>query len=206
MLCLLKTCKSTAPSGLSQAKVATTNTLFISTVPIRTAEAPNPYARNSEMATEPTLMPKNGQVQHPMPSVHDTATDTTTPPAPPLYNSSQSSSLDTPRAQIDQRALYGKPTKEPPGALLELEGWMWDSEPQPQDGTEEAGKLVFAIKVDAFGEVIAVQTLERTVSASVEKLYRDALTDLTFSRTKESLVAAPPQTSQGKVTFILRVR
>jgi hypothetical protein len=88
--------------------------------------------------------------------------------------------------------------------LLELAGWMWDTAPQPQDNTEESGKIVFQITIDEFGEVIAIRTLEKTISPLVEKIYKEALTSLTFSKTSDNLVYTP--TSTGKVTFILQVK
>lgn len=105
---------------------------------------------------------------------------------------------------IDERGLYKAHLGKQAGALLELVGWVWDAAPQPQDDTEESGKIVFEIKIDELGEVIAVKTLEKTVSPLVEKIYKDALTELTFSKTADNTVYAPIST--GKVTFILQAK
>ena len=105
---------------------------------------------------------------------------------------------------VDERGLYQAQPGQQAGAKLDLAGWMWDTTPQPQDDTEESGKIIFEIKIDEFGEVIAVRTLEKTVSPLVEKLYKDALTDLTFSRTADNIAYASVYT--GKVTFILRTK
>ncbi|MFM2428118.1 MAG: hypothetical protein RL012_2 [Bacteroidota bacterium] len=105
---------------------------------------------------------------------------------------------------IDERSLYKIYQGKQTGALLELAGWMWDTAPQPQDNTEESGKIVFQITIDEFGEVIAIRTLEKTISPLVEKIYKEALTSLTFSKTSDNLVYTP--TSTGKVTFILQVK
>jgi periplasmic protein TonB len=107
-------------------------------------------------------------------------------------------------ASIDERGIYKTHHGKQTGALLELAGWMWDAAPQPQDNTEESGKIVFQITIDELGEVIAVKTIEKTISPLVEKIYKEALTKLTFSKTTGNLVHAP--TSTGKVTFILEIK
>lgn len=103
--------------------------------------------------------------------------------------------------KIDERGLYnrGKSRGKQAGATLELKGWQWDTVPDPKDMTEEFGKIVFEIKVDEDGEIISIQTLEKTVTPMVEKMYADALRALTFSKTAET----PSGISTGKVTFVL---
>lgn len=103
--------------------------------------------------------------------------------------------------KIDERGLYkrGKNCAKQTGAILELKGWKWDAVPNPNDTTEECGKIVFEIKVDQDGEIISIQTIEKTVTPMVEKIYADALRVLTFSKTAETLSGI----STGKVTFVL---
>ncbi|WP_419241755.1 hypothetical protein [Cardinium endosymbiont of Nabis limbatus] len=104
-------------------------------------------------------------------------------------------------AKIDERGLYNRgknPTKQT-GATLELRGWEWDTVPDPKDGTEEFGKIVFEIKVDKNGEIISIQAIEKTVTPMVEKIYADALRALTFTRTTDT----PSGISTGKVTFVI---
>ena len=106
-------------------------------------------------------------------------------------------------SKIDKRGLYS-PAKykgKQSGALLELAGWQWDKVPKPQDSTQACGKIVFEIKVDANGEIVAIRTLEKTVSPLVEKIYLDALRALTF--TKIATVESYAELSVGKVSFIL---
>jgi periplasmic protein TonB len=105
---------------------------------------------------------------------------------------------------IDERSLYRAHQGKQTGALLELAGWMWDATPQPQDDTDESGKIVFQITIDDLGEVIAVKTLEKTVSPLVENIYKEALTKLNFSKTTDNIVYAP--TFAGKITFMLQVK
>jgi periplasmic protein TonB len=105
---------------------------------------------------------------------------------------------------IDERSLYRAHQGKQTGALLELAGWMWDAAPQPHDNTDAIGKIVFQITIDALGEVIAVKTLEKTVSPLVENIYKEALTKLNFSKTADHIVYAP--TFTGKVTFMLQVK
>ena len=130
------------------------------------------------------------------------------PPKPPQEDISASTESPASPVQetktVDERGLYQTQPGKQAGAKLDLAGWMWDTTPQPQDDTEESGKIIFEIKIDEFGEVIAVKTLEKTVSPLVEKLYKDALTELTFSRTADNIAYASVYT--GKVTFILRTK
>ncbi|MCU0317940.1 MAG: hypothetical protein MUC61_01180 [Amoebophilaceae bacterium] len=107
-------------------------------------------------------------------------------------------------ATIDERGLYKVHQGKQTGASLELVGWVWDAAPQPQDDTDEFGKIVFQITIDEFGEVIAVKTLEKTISPLVERIYKDALTALTFSKIADHPVYS--STSTGKVTFILQAK
>lgn len=103
---------------------------------------------------------------------------------------------------IDERALYQANSRKKAGVLLELIGWAWDQTPDPHDNTNEIGKIIFQIVIDDMGEVISLKTLEKTVSPLVEKIYKEALMGLTFSKTLDNLVYTP--TSTGRVTFVLR--
>ena len=105
--------------------------------------------------------------------------------------------------EIDARALYGTPGGGG-GASLDLAGWIWDYVPQPEDTSNEFGRIVFEIKVDDHGEVIGVRTLEKTVSPRVEQIYREEVESLTFSPTSLNTVPAPVST--GKITFIIKVK
>jgi len=111
---------------------------------------------------------------------------------------------------LDSRAIYTgskgvtNSQSNSGGASLDLSGWIWDFEPEPDDKSDESGKIVFQIIVDSEGEIIGVKTLEKTVSPIVEKIYKDAVMDLTFSKTAENRSVAP--TSQGKITFIIQSR
>lgn len=106
-----------------------------------------------------------------------------------------------PEGSVDSRAMYGKQGGGGGGPSLDLAGWRWDFEPNPNDNSKENGRIVFEIKVDDNGEVIGVRTLEKTVSPTVEQLYRREVEKLTFSPTSENNLPAPIST--GKITFII---
>jgi len=106
-----------------------------------------------------------------------------------------------PSGTVDSRALYGKSGGGGGGPRLDLAGWRWDYEPKPNDNSKENGRIVFEIKVDDNGELIGVKTLEKTVSASVEQLYRQEVEKLSFSRLSGNTIPAPIST--GKITFII---
>ena len=111
---------------------------------------------------------------------------------------------ETPK--IDSRAIYKKNTGDKSGgnkgASLDMRGWMWDFKPRPDDQSNENGKIVFEIVVDDEGEIIRVKTLDKNVSPALEKLYRDAVMELTFSPTSDNRNVASQST--GKITFIIQ--
>lgn len=107
-----------------------------------------------------------------------------------------------PEGSVDSRALYGKSGGGNGGPSLDLAGWRWDYQPNPNDNSKENGKIVFEIKVDNNGDVIGVKMIEKTVSATVEKLYRQEVEKLTFSQINGNAIAAPIST--GKITFIIK--
>ena len=107
-----------------------------------------------------------------------------------------------PEGTVDSRALYGKSGGGGGGPSLDLAGWRWDYEPKPDDRSNENGRIVFELKVDDNGEVVGVRTLEKTVSPSVEQLYRREVEKLTFSPLSSNTIPAPIST--GKITFIIR--
>ena len=115
-----------------------------------------------------------------------------------------------PKPSIDSRAIY-KGSKgdtnaqsSSGGSSLNMSGWIWDFEPEPDDQSDESGKIIFKIIVDDEGEIIRVTTLEKTVSPIVEKKYKDAVMDLTFSKTAENRSSA--STSSGIITFTIKSR
>jgi outer membrane biosynthesis protein TonB len=108
-----------------------------------------------------------------------------------------------PRGSLDARALYGKPGGGD-GASLSMTGWVWDNEPRPDDQSSEAGRIVFEIEVDDLGDLVSIQTIEKTVSPAVERIYRREVEKLTFSPTSDNPVPAPR--SKGRITFIIRSR
>jgi outer membrane biosynthesis protein TonB len=102
--------------------------------------------------------------------------------------------------QLDERALYGKPGGGG-GSSLKMAGWIWDFKPKPKDTSDESGRIVFEIKIDDQGEIISIRTLERTVSPSVEAIYKAEVEKLTFSKTDN---APPAPQSVGQITFIIK--
>ena len=106
------------------------------------------------------------------------------------------------KGTVDSRALYGN-AGGGGGTSLQMSGWYWDAEPRPNDTSSESGKLVFQIVIDDKGNIIRVKTLETSVSPTVEKIYKDEVMKLTFSRTAGASVAA---TSTGTITFVIKAR
>lgn len=105
--------------------------------------------------------------------------------------------------KIDERAIYGAKGSAD-GASLQMAGWNWDNIPRPNDSSNENGRIVFEITIDDQGEIIGVKTIEKTVSPAVERQYRLAVEQLTFSTTTDNVRPAP--TSTGRITFIIRAK
>ena len=87
---------------------------------------------------------------------------------------------------IDERAIFkNKSSSESgsKGSSLEMQGWVWDFEPNPIDNSRESGKIIFEIIVDYYGEIIGLKTLETTLSPAIEDIYREEILKLTFSPT-----------------------
>ena len=105
--------------------------------------------------------------------------------------------------KIDKRAIYGAKGSAD-GASLQMAGWNWDNIPRPNDSSNENGRIVFEITIDDQGEIIGVRTIEKTVSPTVERQYRLAVEQLTFSTTNDNVRPAP--TSTGRITFIIRAK
>ncbi len=117
-------------------------------------------------------------------------------------NKNKTGDAGSTEGSVDARALYGKSGGGGGGPSLDIAGWMWDFTPKPDDPSDENGRIVFEIKVDSRGEVIAVRTLERTVSPTIELIYRREVERLTFSPTSPN--ASPPSSTTGRITFIIR--
>jgi len=140
----------------------------------------------------------------PTPPEQVAPTASTAPPQEEVASGQEEATPPADNLQLDERGLYKAYEGAQTGITLELPGWTWDTVPQPQDDTEENGTIVFEITIDDLGEVIAVKTLDKTISPLVEKIYKDALIKLTFSKTAERSAYAP--TTTGKITFILRAQ
>jgi periplasmic protein TonB len=113
------------------------------------------------------------------------------------------------RGTVEGKALYGNPGTggDGPGGSggtkLDLAGWMWDTKPVVRDESNETGKIVFEIKIDGDGNLVAVRPIEKSVSPSVVQYYEREIRKLTFTKTSSG--AAPPFSS-GRITIIIKSR
>lgn len=136
----------------------------------------------------------------------DTGSDAQTVEAEEKTEEKEKEKKKVEEPKIDDRAIFKKVDNGAgtgnKGSSLDLAGWDWDFKPQPDDKSSENGMIVFQIIIDEEGEIIGIKTLEKTVSPVVEKVYRDAVMELTFSKTSDNRTAAA--TSTGKITFIIQ--
>jgi protein TonB len=101
----------------------------------------------------------------------------------------------------DARGIYdGNPGKGNGGSSLDMSGWKWDARPQINDESAEEGKIVFQIKVDEEGNIVAVNVLEKTVPPALVKKYQKEVERLTFSRTAGG---SNGEGATGRITFII---
>ena len=105
---------------------------------------------------------------------------------------------------IDERAIFKNNSSSESGSKgssLEMQGWIWDFEPNPIDNSRESGRIIFEIIVDYYGEIIGLRTLEKTLSPAIENIYKEEILKLTFSPTNNE---NPAEISKGKITFIIK--
>lgn len=108
-----------------------------------------------------------------------------------------------PEGAINADAVYGTVGGGNNGFSLQLSGWEWDSPPVLNDVSQESGKIVYEIVLDADGYLTSYNILTSTISPSVVQRYTRAIQELDFSKTSSY---QPAQTSKGKITFIIRAR
>ncbi|AQG79229.1 energy transducer TonB [Spirosoma montaniterrae] len=104
-----------------------------------------------------------------------------------------------PNGKIDAKALYGTPGGAATGVAFDVSGWSLAGRPSVNDDSDETGKIVFQIKVDAGGDIVNVRTMQTTVSPAVVDVYRKAVQRL---RLRPKGGATPP-TATGTITFII---
>lgn len=105
---------------------------------------------------------------------------------------------------IDSRALYGQHGGGEGGPLINLSNWNWDKVRLHRDPSSENGKIVFEIKVDDRGQIIAIRTVETTVSPSVVNYYQNQVEDFTFTFNPSRPGATPAAASTGTITLFIR--
>lgn len=103
---------------------------------------------------------------------------------------------------LDSRTLYGNQGGGGGELGLSMSGWMWDFIPKANDTSDENGRIVFEVKIDDEGEIVSIKTTERTVSTSVEKIYRQEVEKLTFTKTSDNRSTATIST--GTITFVIK--
>lgn len=105
---------------------------------------------------------------------------------------------------VDSRALYGN-SGGGGGSSLQMSGWEWDYKPDPvyPKSLNQSGRLVFQVVIDDRGGIVRVITKESSVSPTLEKIYRDEVAKLTFSKTAGTSVA---ETSTGTITFVIKAK
>lgn len=107
-----------------------------------------------------------------------------------------------PDGKIDAKEYYGKPGGASTGVAFNVAGWSIGNRAIDKDDSDESGKIVFRIRVDQSGNIVAVNVQETQVSPSVTEHYRRQVTRLR-PQPKSSVV---PEISSGTVVIIVRSR
>ncbi|HZX73542.1 MAG TPA: hypothetical protein VFE57_03915 [Cyclobacteriaceae bacterium] len=110
-----------------------------------------------------------------------------------------------PEGSLNASALYGKQGGGGGGGFaLNMSGWSWDETPSaPKLPDNENGQVTFEITVDENGDIVKIETRERSLSPAAEKICKDEI--LKRSLLKTSAGQAPPF-SKGRITFVLRTQ
>ncbi len=105
-----------------------------------------------------------------------------------------------PDGDVDQRGLMKGGGDG--GPVLELTGWTWRTRPNPNDESQETGKIVFRIRIDDRGQVLRVILEESTVSAALVRVYQKEVEKVSFKPLGSNSRPAP--FSEGKITFVIK--
>jgi periplasmic protein TonB len=169
---------------------------------VKTETPPKPEEKPVEQKTtsKPKEEPKAVYQPNKKSPVDGTATDKQGTPASQGDSDAKTGDKGNPEGSVDAKALYGKQGGGSGGPSLDLAGWLWDEIPRPDVADNESGRIVFQIKVNQEGHIENIRTLETTVSPATERICRDAVQRLSFTKTGVNV----PEISTGKITFIIR--
>lgn len=112
----------------------------------------------------------------------------------------------SPEGTLDAKALYGTPGGGGGGTGMDLQmaGWAWADKPQTPDIPDnENGKIIFEIECDENGDITAINTIERSLSAGAERILRGEIQKNSLVRTSG---ARPAERSKGRIVFILKTK
>ena len=107
-----------------------------------------------------------------------------------------------PDGKIDAKEYLGKPGGSNTGVAFNVAGWSIGNKSLDKDASDESGKIVFRIKVDQSGSIVAVNVIETQVGPSVTDFYKRQISRLR-PQPKSSVV---PEISTGTVTINVRSR
>lgn len=107
-----------------------------------------------------------------------------------------------PRGQMTAKNYEGTPGGGGGGVGLDLAGWRWGDIPRPREDSNESGKIVIRIVVNADGVVESATVVESTVAPHIAKIYRDEV----FKRATFIRSGSGSGGAVGHVTYTLRSR
>jgi hypothetical protein len=85
-----------------------------------------------------------------------------------------------------------------------MSGWVWAKEPKvPELPDNENGKVVFEIECDENGDIIGINTIERSLSPRSEQLLKEEIRKNSLQKISDGKA---PERSKGKIIFILKTK
>lgn len=112
----------------------------------------------------------------------------------------------SPEGKLDAKALYGTPGGGGggDGLNLQMSGWSWAEQPKvPELPDNDNGRVVFEIECDENGDIVAINTLERSLSPKSEQLLKAEIRKNSLIKTSGGQA---PERSKGRIVFVLKTR
>ncbi len=156
--------------------------------------------------TTTTTSPKNTQTNTQTSTNTNAQPGTTTKPGVSTGDgdSKQAGNQGNPNGNLNSKNYYGTPGNGGGGAgALNMAGWHLEADPKVENVNKEAGKVVFSVKIDNEGNVLAINVTEKQVNETLVKRCEDEIRKMEFVKNSNNGSTAPYST--GTITFVFRL-
>jgi len=123
-------------------------------------------------------------------------------------NTQQKGNQGSTDGKIDSKGLYpgsGGNGNGPGGngTSLSMAGWHLEADPKVNNANKEAGKVIFSIKIDEDGTIIAINVIEKQISEALVQRCKDEINRMEFVKNRDNSSTA--SFSTGTITFVFRL-